>query len=63
MKDNLCLDLYPSVLKPPAAGLGGYYNKKSLTKQKAYAFYFQNIRKLFDLHIFDQDLAQALFKE
>lgn len=51
MKDNLCLDLYPSVLKPPAAGLGGYYNKKSLTKQKAHAFYFQNIRELIDLLI------------
>lgn len=51
MKDNLCLDLYPSVLKPPAPRLGGYYNKKSLAKQKAHAFYFQNIHELIDLHI------------
>lgn len=51
MKDNLCLDLHPLVLKPSAAGLGGYYNQKSLAKQKAHAFYFQNIRELIDLHI------------
>lgn len=51
MKDNLCLDLHPSVSKPPAVGLGGYYNKKSHAKQKTHASYFQNIHGLIDLHI------------
>lgn len=50
MKDNLYIASHPSVSKPPAVGLGGYYNKKILAKQKPVS-YFQNICELIDLHI------------
>lgn len=58
MKDNLHLELHPSVSKPPAGGLRGYYAKKSLTEQKLVLskYLWINWREYFD-----QDLAQALF--
>lgn len=34
MKENLYVDLHPSVSKLAVVELGGYYNKKRLAKQK-----------------------------